>query len=136
MSIYGPEGEALGVEVPPGLSALADQVISNKPGPFAAPQGSATGPKRRFTAVQRDVCNRGQTGRSAVDAGTAAFDPKRPSSPYGGGRQWAWAARSSNDPGLGERYRKSTETWESQHFRTTRKPDKSLVRGGDEQRGG
>jgi hypothetical protein len=39
-------------------------------------------------------------------------------------------------PGSANGIGKGTETWESLHFRTTRKPDKSLVRGGDGQRGG
>jgi hypothetical protein len=39
------------------------------------PLTAAIGPKRRFTAVQQDVCNGGQTGRLAGDARTAAFDP-------------------------------------------------------------
>ena len=34
------------------------------------------GPMRRFAAMQRDVGNGGQTGRSAGDARTAVFDPK------------------------------------------------------------
>jgi hypothetical protein len=34
------------------------------------------GPKRRLWAAQQDVCNGGQTGRSADEARTGAFDPK------------------------------------------------------------
>jgi hypothetical protein len=38
--------------------------------------GSFFGPNRQFAAMQQDVCNGGQTGRSAVDARNAALDPK------------------------------------------------------------
>jgi putative ABC transport system substrate-binding protein len=37
---------------------------------------SAFGPQRRFAAMQHDVGNRGQTGRSADEARTAALDPE------------------------------------------------------------
>jgi hypothetical protein len=37
---------------------------------------TALGPKRWFTAPQQDVCNGGQTGQSADEARTGAFDPK------------------------------------------------------------
>ena len=36
---------------------------------------AALGPIRRFTAAQQDVCNGGQTRRSADEDGTVPFDP-------------------------------------------------------------
>jgi hypothetical protein len=38
---------------------------------------SGCGPQQRFAAMQQDVGNRGQTGRSANTARTAGLDPKR-----------------------------------------------------------
>jgi hypothetical protein len=60
-------------------------------------------------------------------------DPPRLTAAVGSGRgQRDYPTIPGSANGIG----KGTETWESQHFRTTRKPDKRLVGGGDEQRGG
>jgi hypothetical protein len=44
-------------------------------GDFGAVRPAGPGPDRRFAAVQRQVRNGGQTGRSADGARTGAFDP-------------------------------------------------------------